>query len=67
MSTAPNPNPAYLGYMNSWKQTPPIVDACRKEVAAGIHHLRDERQVGRCLTEVVCRTCGYKYMIDSGD
>lgn len=51
-----------LGYMNGWKETPKIVKMCDKEK----HDIRFDK-VGRCVTQVTCKNCGYSYKIDSGD
>ena len=51
-----------LGYINSWQGTPEIVAKCSE---AG--HTRYEINVGKCLTECGCFTCGYVYFIDSSD
>ncbi len=52
-----------LGYANGWtKKVPAIVIECEN---AG--HLTLQETVGRCLTKVTCKICGYTYNVDSGD
>lgn len=48
-----------LGYANSWKETPEIVERCK--CVGWI------RNIGRCLNEYGCSICGYKYIVDSSD
>lgn len=60
--------PRELGYANAWfllggiDDTPAIVLKCRK-----LDHKLDRKTVGRCITQVICRECGYSYHVDSSD
>jgi hypothetical protein len=51
-----------LGYANGWGETPEIVKKCWEQ-----DHEREGGNIGRCLSETICRICGYKYKIDSSD
>lgn len=52
----------YYGYANGWEHTPEKIKKCKE-----LKHRAQTRIIGRCLTEVSCETCQYKYKIDSGD
>jgi hypothetical protein len=51
-----------FGYANGWTEMPGVVRKCREA-----QHCIPHESIGRCLTKVTCVTCGYTYMIDSGD
>lgn len=50
------------GYANGWAETPEQVEKCYK---AG--HKLLVKNIGRCLNQYTCETCGYYYKVDSGD
>lgn len=50
-----------LGYANGWRETPLLVEKCE---AAG--HKTQEKTIARCLREVRCSICNYKFTVDSG-
>ena len=56
-----------LGYANGWASTPDVVVSCRAACSRGEMHDRTTEDVGRCVTEYTCRTCKYKYRVDSSD
>ena len=57
-----------LGYMNGWgDKTPELLAECRKKQKDGEKHDTFSQNRGLCLTQYGCRTCGYTYMVDSGD
>jgi hypothetical protein len=49
-----------LGYANGWKNTPDIVEKCRKK-----KHSISGVTVSNCLHEYFCDICKYKYQVDS--
>lgn len=52
-----------LGYANGWgDDVPEIVKNCKK---AG--HARRQDVIGRCLHEISCAICNYKFKVDSSD
>jgi hypothetical protein len=51
-----------LGYVNGWKRRPRLVGVCNSK-----GHRKEYKNIGRCVEEVRCKTCGYKFRIDSGD
>lgn len=51
-----------LGTANGWIATPELVKKCTAK-----KHSPKQTGVGRCLTEVKCELCRYKYLIDSSD
>lgn len=51
-----------FGQANSWFETPELVKRC-----VARKHSPKQTGVGRCLTEVKCELCRYKYLIDSSD
>ncbi len=51
-----------LGMANAWITVPEIITSCVEK-----KHSPKKTGVGRCLTEVRCELCGYKYLIDSSD
>lgn len=58
-----------LGYMNGWHTSGPEyaeIHQCWEDSKVKQHE-SSEKSVGRCLTQVTCKTCGYVYMIDSSD
>jgi FMN phosphatase YigB (HAD superfamily) len=59
--------PVSYGYANSWKEVPGIIKECREKRKEGLVHDFYSNDVGRCLTEYGCRTCGYVYKVDSSD
>lgn len=54
------------GYANGWKEVPGIIKECR-EKRKDTHHDTFSNNIGRCLNEYGCRTCGYVYKVDSSD
>lgn len=50
-----------LGTANGWSEIPPIVENCERA-----KHVTSERTIGRCLREVSCPICNYKFEVDSG-
>jgi len=59
-----------LGYANGWRETPEIVEKCgatHDRGDQGEKHRFYSKNVGRCLNEYGCLTCGYKYLVDSSD
>lgn len=61
MAGWPVPPMSDLGTANGWTETPLLVEKCE---AAG--HKTQEKPIGRCLREVRCEVCNYKFQIDSG-
>lgn len=57
-----------FGYANGWKETPGIIVECRakRQTNKEIHDTFSNN-IGRCLNEYGCRTCGYVYTVDSSD
>jgi uncharacterized protein YbaR (Trm112 family) len=59
-----------LGYANSWQVAPDIVKICRTrrflngEKDRG--HEIERTKISRCVEEISCKICGYRYKIDSG-
>jgi hypothetical protein len=51
-----------FGAANGWLETPELVKRCVAK-----KHSPKQTGVGRCLTEVRCELCRYKYLIDSSD
>lgn len=51
-----------LGTANGWHETPKIIKLCIEK-----KHSPKQTGIGRCLTEVTCKLCKYKYLIDSSD
>lgn len=51
-----------FGMANSWPETPDLVKRCVEK-----KHSPKQTGVGKCLTEVKCGLCMYKYLIDSSD
>ena len=47
------------GYVNGWISIPEKVKNCI--------HVKSEETIGRCLTKITCKQCGFYYKIDSGD
>jgi hypothetical protein len=56
-----------LGYSNGWRETPTEVLECQEDRKNGKPHKGYIKNLGRCLNEYGCLTCGYKYIVDSGD
>jgi len=56
-----------LGYANGWASTPDVVVSCRAASSRGELHERTSEEVRSCVTEYTCRTCKYKYKVDSSD
>lgn len=59
----------YLGYANSWEETPVEIVKCRMMQDVYPDHKKHLRivEVGKCLTEHKCVLCDYKYLVDSSD
>ena len=51
-----------LGTANGWIETPDLIKHCVEK-----KHSPKQTGVGKCLTEVKCGICMYKYLIDSSD
>ena len=51
-----------FGTANGWLETPELVKRCVAK-----KHSPKQTGVGRCMTEVKCGLCKYKYLIDSSD
>lgn len=51
-----------LGCANGWKEMPKEVVECK-----GKEHERDRKTIGRCLIEISCSICNYRYEVDSSD
>lgn len=51
-----------FGTANGWLETPELVKRC-----VGKKHSPKQTGIGRCLTEVKCELCRYKYTVDSSD
>ena len=51
-----------LGYANGWGETKEIVDICES-----LKHKKEIIRIGQCLTQYICRECGYSYKVDSTD
>jgi len=49
----------YLDYMNSWKETPVIVQNC--------NHNPVVINISNTVVQHECPICGYFYRVDSGD
>lgn len=47
---------------NGWLELPSLVTICLEK-----KHSVEKKGIGRCLTEVKCDICKYKYQIDSSD
>jgi rubrerythrin len=62
MIVEPPDPPNNLGYANSWEKTPEIVIHCKEK-----NHAREIKTVASCVTQYICRECGYVYKVDSGD
>ena len=61
-----------LGWANGWPEgkLPPIANACQLALMDGEPHNYYEQpqpHLGSCVHRVVCETCGYEYLYDSGD
>ena len=61
-----------LGWANGWPEgkLPPIANACQLAFMDGEPHNYYEQpqpHLGSCVHRVVCETCGYEYLYDSGD
>ena len=48
-----------FGYANGWTLIPEKVKNCI--------HVKSEENIGKCLTKITCKQCGFTYKIDSGD
>ena len=68
-SSPPPPEIEDLGWANGWKNSmPEKVERCLRARHAGEKHDCGESPGPWSCTHVFeCRTCGYKYMYDSGD
>lgn len=51
-----------FGTANGWTETPDLVKRCVAK-----KHSPGQIGIGKCLTEVKCELCRYKYTIDSSD
>lgn len=51
-----------FGAANGWTEPPELVKRC-----VARKHSPKQTGIGRCLTEVRCELCRYRYLIDSSD
>lgn len=58
-----------LGWANGWaNEVPAIVERCLDERLAGkVHDCRETPGPWTCTHVFECKTCGYRYIYDSGD